>query len=170
MGIGIELPEQEVMDFFFEAGTKTYAGGMARTTIQELPGSRVLVYERGPYRYVDYYYSVGENSFGQIAIWHEALPAGPIWGMQYRGWCKDKRVIPFLKRTLVAAYEQRIFLGGRGQQRFRPAGATLVYQNHLLRSGNFSDSEGAEEIWDSSLGAKALFHHDYNCFALVKLS
>lgn len=172
MGIVIELPKQEVLDFFFEAGTKTYAGGMTKTSIKELPGSRVLVYARPPYRYVDCYFSVGERSFGQTGIWHEALPSGPVWGMQYWGWCKDKRAIPFLKRALLAAYEERIFLGGRGPKHFSVGNEALEYQNYLSRPGNFSDSEGEEKIWDTTPDSKPLFlfHHDYNCFTLVHLS
>lgn len=168
--MGIALSQQEVLDFLFEAGAKTYAGGMARTTIPELPGSRVLAYERPPYRYVDCYFSVGENSFGQAGIWHEALPAGPVWGMQYRGWCKDKRAIPLLKRALLYAYEHRIFLGGRGPLRFSNDEEGSVYRNYPSRPGSFEDSEGEEEIRVSAPGGKILFHHDYNCLALVSLS
>ncbi len=144
---------------------------MPNWTIGELPGSKVLRYARPPFLYVDCYFSVGEKSFGQTGIWHEALRAGPVWGMQYRGWCKDKRVIPFLKRALLAAYESRIFRGGRGPKIFEVAGETLAYHNSLCQRDTFSDSEGGEDMWDTASDSlEILFHHDYNCLALVHLS
>ncbi len=168
--MGIALSQQEVLDFFFEAGMATYAGNMPKGTIGELSGSKVFRYERPPYRYVDCYFSVGENSFGQIGIWHEALPAGPIWGMQYRGRCKDKRVIPFLKRALLAAYEKRIFWGGRGPLEFTLEGESLMYQNLLRPDSNFTDFAGGENIFELGGSARTLFYHDFNGLALAHLS
>ncbi|MBI3304765.1 hypothetical protein HYZ80_00335 [Candidatus Parcubacteria bacterium] len=176
--MGIELAEKEVLDFFFEAGMEICADDivMAKRTIVELPGSRVLRYKKPPFLYVDCYFSVGEKSFGQTGIWHEELRSGPVWGMQYRGWCKDKRAIPFLRRALRYAYENRIFVGGRGPKSFRVEDETLSYLNGLLtlnRPHSFSDCEGTEGIFDLAAKGEApshLFHHGYNCLALVHLS
>ncbi|MBI2624249.1 hypothetical protein HYW67_02015 [Candidatus Parcubacteria bacterium] len=170
--MGIELTEKEVLDFFFEAGMETYAGDivMAKRTIVELPGSRVLRYKRPPFLYMDCYFSVGEKSFGQTGIWHEAFPAGPVWGMQYSGWCRDKWAIPFLKRALRYAYENRIFLGGRGPLEFIPEGESLAYQNLLRPGSGFTDFAGSENIFEREVSARTLFYHAFNGLALVHLS
>lgn len=172
MGIAIELPEQEVLDFFFEASMATHAGNAPKGTIVELPGSRVLVYERPPFRYVDCYFSVGEKSFGQIGIWHQALRAGPVWGMQIRGRCRDKRTIPFLKRALLAAYKKREFWGGRGPLEFKVEDEPFTYQNMLRPGSDLSDFAGSENILELGVakGTRMLFYHEFNGLALVHLS
>ena len=142
--------------FFLDAVQHTYAANAAKTSVAELPGSKVCRYARGEFLYVDIWFSSKNKSFGQTTIFHRCKP---VWGMQYRGfWTgNDERVIPFQKRALLAATE---FVGGRGPHKF--VEGTLVYRNFPLKKG-FDDFAGEEEIRE---GSTLLFWHSYSGLAL----
>jgi len=54
------LDIQEVKEFFMEASINTYAGSAVRkSTIKELPESKVFHYERGNFLYEDCYFLRG---------------------------------------------------------------------------------------------------------------
>lgn len=160
----------EVEDFFFEASRKTYAGGsIPKTTIADLPGSKVYRYLRGDFLYVDCYFSSGRKSFGQTVV---CFCGKPVWWMQYHGaWeSTDERVIPFLKKALAAAYSAGLFIGGRGPRVFEEE--HLVYVNNPTASQfGFADFQGREEIRGEMLpdqhGRRSLlFWHEYRGGAL----
>lgn len=153
---------KEIEEFFLEAAAKTYAADAPKTTIAELPKSKVLRYERGEWLYVDCYFSANGKSFGQTTIWFQGQP---VWGMQYSGfWDKDdKRVIPFLKRALAAAYAKGEFYGGRGPHHFQDEDGSLIYTNQP-DDDDFGCFDGWEEISDSQ---NVLFTHYYNGITLI---
>jgi len=149
-----------IEDFFFEASRKTYAGQAAKETIPALPGSKTFRYERDNFLYLDTYFTHGEKSFGQTIIYFNGQP---VWMMQYYGFDKvdDKRVIPFLKKALLSAYENNSFVGGRGPAHFSEG--ILQYRNMISRS-RFEDFEGEEIIAENHI---TLFWHGYRGMALI---
>ena len=119
---------EEVKRFFLEASLNTYAADAPKTTLEALPKSKELRYERGDFLYVDMYYSSGYKSGGQTVIWYKG---NPVWIMQYQGWWQgdDERVILFLKHALKAADG---FVGGRGPEIFQKG--SLEYRNNVWRN------------------------------------
>lgn len=153
---------KEIEEFFFEASLKGYVNEeIPKTTILEMPGSKVYRYERGDLLYVDSYF-VGESgkTFGSTVIWDEGRP---VWYMQYHGSCIDRKVIPFLKRALGRAYKIKTFVGGRGPITY--AEGNLMYRNDSVREiNNFRSFLGHETIYESvELQREVLIlGHDYN--------
>ena len=145
--------------FYLFASAKGWAGGGVKTTIPELPGSKVITVEEGPLRYVDLYYIYpgSEGSFGQTVIWiHDGgqelwLPA---WGMQFGGRYPE-RVIAFLKAALNQNYKAKEFTGGRGPLQFKQG--NLEYHNHPdPGKKGFDDFKGEEEVLED--GVQSGFH------------
>jgi len=160
---------EEIRVFFLEASAETYAAGAAKLTVPQLPGSKVLYYGSEhigrTFSYVDCYFSSGRRSFGQTVISVDRIA---VWGMQYHGFweSEDERVIPFLKRALLAAYSEKLFLGGRGPRvyRDRETERGLLYCNYP-ESDDFTNFKGHEEIVDDTNSATLsgfLFRHKYN--------
>ncbi|MBI2637708.1 MAG: hypothetical protein HYW88_02300 [Candidatus Sungbacteria bacterium] len=155
---------KEVEEFFLEASRQTYAADAPKTTIAELPKSKVLRYERGDWLYVDCYFSANGKSFGTTTIWFQGQP---VWGMQYHGhWNeKNKRIIPFLKRALKSSYEKGEFLGGRGPVLFNEEELSMMYRNSP-NTKSFREFEGTEWIFEFG-GDGTEFIHNYSGMALV---
>jgi len=155
---------KELRDFFLEMSRRGWAGGAPKTTIPELPGSKVIRLERDDLLYVDCYFSEGFKSHGFTGIWVQSVPA---WMMDYHGfWVpNDKRVIPFWQRALTAAYLKGEFRGGRGPEKFQEG--PLIYRNRLTRPSAkpmdpielFTDFEGFEEICE---GPELLAWHRFS--------
>ena len=166
----IEPLVDPIKAFFLEAATKTYASGeVQKTTIGELPRSKVYRYHGNDMLYIDAFFTNGERSGGQTVIYRtyddekEGHIQKPVWLMQYHGWCKDDdpEVLAFLKESLANAYSQSIFVGGRGQDPY-------VLQAHPLRyfndgSDHFEQGEGFEEI---KRGSEQVFWHRYQYYML----
>lgn len=152
---------KEVEEFFLEAARQTYAADAPKTTIDDLPASKVYRYERGDWLYVDCYFSANGKSFGQTTIWHKSQP---VWGMQYHGhWHNtDKRIIPFLKRALVSAYKGGVFHGGRGPVIYDEPHMTYC---NIADLDNFTDFKGSEWIIDAD--NTTIFVHHYSGMALI---
>ena len=159
---------EEIKAFFLEASAKTYAAGVSKRTVASFPGSKVLSYESlghadRLWQYVDCYYSSGRRSFGQTTI---SVSGITLWGMQYRGFWQsedEERVIPFLKRALMAAYGAKAFVGGRGPRVYRETEGGLLYCNYP-ESDDFTNFKGHEEIVDDTNAATLsgfLFRHKY---------
>lgn len=155
---------KEIEEFFLEAARQTYAADAPKTTIADLPKSKVYRYERGDWLYVDLYFSANGKSFGQTTIWFQDQP---VWGMQYHGsWdTSDERVIPFLKLALRESYENGVFYGGRGPNALKDESGKLTYRNWPHPRHNLARFEGYEEIYSER--AKELFRHDYSGMALI---
>lgn len=151
--------------FFLEAARHTYAGGAEKSTIPDLPGSKVLRYERGDLKYIDTYWTNGEYSRGVTLIYAESAL---VWSMDYDGWCKgdDERVINFLKEALLAAYTSGSFYGGRGPHtwsEYPEEQRGLTYWNNLRldRPCSFRNFEGKEGIFEWPSRTRELFWHRY---------
>lgn len=156
----------EVEQFFLEAANNTWAAGMEKSTIPELPGSKVLRYERGGLRYVDMYLGSGERSFGQTTIY---AGADPFWMMQFYGEY-PKHLTPLVKEALRAQYELGKFNGGRGPAhypffRLDDNGNPPVYHNAVARGSAFRDFQGDEWV-ENLLTHEVLGWHRYSGFAL----
>lgn len=159
---------EKIKAFFLEASARTYAGGGQKYMLSDLPGSKVLRFSKDlggrDFLYVDCYFSSGRRSFGQTVICVNNIP---VWGMQYHGFWEgeDERVIPFLRRTLMAAYGDGLFCGGRGPETYQEETSGLIYRNYRLRHDgwDFTNFEGSEEIYDrNSQVTKSLLRHEYN--------
>jgi len=115
------IDRKEVEKFFLEASVAAYAAGAKPATIAALPGSKVLTFERPPFRYVDTYFTspVGV-SFGWTLVYHEAMLPRPICWLRYDGWYDrgDERILSLLKMALSVAYRNGEFIGGRGPMVF----------------------------------------------------
>lgn len=144
--------QKDIEAFFLEAKARGYEADGLKMSIPDLPGSKVIRYQRGDYLYVDCWFSSGTRSFGQTVI---CVQGRPVWGMQYHGsWTSgDARVIPFLKRAFHATTE---FVGGRGPFRFEED--SLSYRNFPVKK-DFANFNGEEEIREAG---KLIFSHTYS--------
>lgn len=147
-------------EFFFEAALEAWAGKGKKTTITELPRSKVFIHGNKLFHYVDSYFKAagGTASLGQTVIWDKEKNI-PIWWMQYHG-AYPERMIPFLKTALCTAYENHEFWGGRGPLEFHQDG--LTYINHLTKPSSFFDLfQGWEEIIEKNDGEvdSSGYHH-----------
>lgn len=133
---------EKTQAFFLKAMAEGYARDAEKTTVAELPGSRVIIFAEGDFSLKDIYY-VGDNgkSAGTTTIWHRGVP---VWFMSYGG-RYEKVVIPFLKKCLLSTYSEPRFWGGRGPHHMREG--DLIYTNVTGR-GSFSGFSGGERIYD----------------------
>ncbi|TAL19151.1 hypothetical protein EPN90_04220 [Patescibacteria group bacterium] len=144
----------EIKQFFFGASREA-----CRKSGAEAAAS--AFYQKGDWRYTDDCHTIGKRVLGQILIWWREQP---VWGMHYRGWRKDdERVIPFLRQALLSAYEEEIWVGGRGPTHFTSDG--LEYHN-LPANLDFADFSGEETILDPRNEAVLLWH-GYAGFSLI---
>lgn len=157
------FPELSVIEHaFFEAMANGYAQGMQKGTISDLSGSKVIPFELGDYKVVDFYFttSYSNKSAGQTVVWHQDVP---VWTMHYGG-RYEKTAIPFLKECLHRAYvQERRFYGGRGP--FFVRGERFTYVNQA-RNNSFDDFEGEERVFD--LNEQCFGYHWYRGMSLLK--
>jgi hypothetical protein len=157
------LPDlRGIQHAFFEAMANGYAQNVKKDTIEGLPHSKVVAFEWGEYRVVDFYFTTphSDKSVGQTVIWHQDVP---VWTMHYGG-RYAKIAIPFLKECLHRAYvTERRFYGGRGPYFVR--GDRFTYINQSSRE-TFADFEGEERIFD--LSEQDLGYHWYRGMSLLK--
>lgn len=157
----LRLPSPgEIKEVFFEAMLAGYASNAPKKlTITELPGSKLILFEKGPWRVADVYYTRRGSNFsaGQTIISHDGRP---VWVMSYQG-CYERKVIPFLKKALLLSYEARLWNGGRGPDTFRDG--DLQYTNQVSRGyDDFTDFRGSEEVRRMGRpGGDSVGLHDY---------
>lgn len=134
-----------IEEIFFKAVRAGYIGTPTKTTIPELPGSKVITFEDNEWLVKDVYFvnDLSGMSFGTTTIWHCGLP---VWYMNYNGWY-HKDAIPFLKEVLFMSYSAKVFEGGRGPKEVRHEERRMVYFNRLTVN-EFRHFSGVEEIWD----------------------
>lgn len=153
---------QEMERVYLDAMANGYAQDAQKTTIAELPGSKVIRFVSGGYEVVDFYFTnpYSDISTGQIGIFCGGMP---MWTMQYGG-RYAKIAIPFLKKCLRRTYvDERRFNGGRGPFFVRDERFTYV---NRVRRASFADFEGEEHIFD--LSEQTLGHHWYRGMLLVR--
>lgn len=162
-----------IHDFYFramrEAGYQTHT---PRTTIPELPGSKVIVFEDGELKLVDCWHTRGQRSSGTTTIF---VPGGAVWQMHYWGEYRE-RAIPMLRQALAADYNDthlfddgpNLFNGCRGprclRSHFQP---DTLYINTVRPGSTFGNFSGREEI-RCGIGASELDGwHEYHGFSLI---
>jgi hypothetical protein len=132
---------------FFGAANAGYAANAPKTTMAELPGSKVITYEEDDFLVKDVYFvnKATYQSFGSKMIWDKrCLELGPVWFMSYDGWYHPS-VTNFLKETLACTYAKHFFNGGRGEDCVNEAGS-LSYGVRFDASNRFSFFRGNETI------------------------
>lgn len=151
--------DQEIVEFFCQAMTEGWAGNCPKVTITDLPGSKVITFEDEDLKLVDLYF-VGLDSLkssGTTIIWYQNQP---IWIMHYGG-IYPKRVIPFVKRALLANYEHGRFVGGRGPRLYDDSiDPDYLYINQI-REGDASSFSGREEVLDRKTKGGMFGFHEY---------
>ncbi len=169
----------DIKAFFFDAALYTYAGDTPKTTIRDLPHSKVYRHSRGSFLYTDSYFTNGDLSGGQTVIHYDEEP---VWIMQYQGVCQgdDPDVLKFLKRVLARAYDRRVFVGGRGRNSLSsdsdllPAESSrrnFSYTNEVLNEQKepFRQFRGHERIDEVTVeaGIRTIFWHRYQGMLLI---
>lgn len=155
---------QNIQSAFMVAMSTGYAmndgRSVKKTTIVELPSSKVITSDDGTWKVVDCYLTGSDSgkSAGSTMIWYKAEP---VWTMSYGGEYA-KAVIPFLKKCLQQAYVQQQFYGGRGPEFVEED--PFVYVNRF--HGTFSRFKGEERIYDKS-GVR-YGNHWYQGMSLIK--
>lgn len=156
--------------FFLESAANTYAGKGVKSTIPELPGSKVYRVVEDDLLYVDKYQTNGEWSGGETLIYQGGVN---VWRMSYQGFCKDddREVLHFLKVILGGTYKSSVFYGGRGFPQIWQKGEKhpgLYYENYPNPyHRDFSYFSGREHIkrWPNHIDQ--VFWHEYQGLLLV---
>lgn len=153
---------EQIETFFFEGMREGWAVSASKTAIPELPGSKCITYRRGKFSLKDYYFVSpdSDNSYGTTLIW---VAEKPVWIMHYGGFYV-KRAIPIMKAALISAYNQNLFIGGRGPKKFRILGNPMRYNNHTPNhSKKFEAFSGYEEVYEvlESKNEKLLGEHHF---------
>lgn len=152
---------ERIRSFFLKAAGQCYAGDLPKTTIAELPKSKVYTYEEGDFLYRDVYFKNGDGSGGQTTIFQDWMP---VWLMQYHGWNAndDPNTIAFLKTALRETYCSGIWNLGRGPSRFtHPDFPNLKYTVEKSQDTDFEQIEafgGWERIYE---GDSTIFWHRF---------
>ncbi|MEX2008131.1 MAG: DUF5680 domain-containing protein [Candidatus Spechtbacterales bacterium] len=153
---------EEIQNYFFLAMAKGWAAGRGGGGILGFPGYEAYVHGDDRFRLIDRW-CVGEDgrSAGDTTIWYDGTP---VWVMHYGGWY-DKKALPFLKKVLLLAYEERSFTGCRGPGRLDLG--DYSYQNAWEGSG-FTSFKGEEKI--ERPGLAQCGRHTYRGMALISFS
>lgn len=161
-----EVDIEKLEDFFFEAAMASYASGVEPKSISAFHAKGYYyskVIEKDLYEYQDVYFDAGRGkSFGFTII---SINSRCVWTMHYHGECNKKyvgspkiKVMNFLKKALLNAYEKKKFFGGRG---YIFQKGQLAYDNYCNKR-NFEDFSGRERITEiSSLKSLPIFYHEY---------
>lgn len=146
---------EKAKELFFEAMVSGYANPKTKkTTLEGLPGSKVILFEKDEFKVTDMYFTyLGSDLSSGMTIIH--YQNKPIWTMHYEGWYKEE-VIPFLKEVLHVAYQKGYFSGGRGINPFQSN--SFLYINKFERN-EFEDFKGREEIYSGD--GRFLGYHEY---------
>ena len=105
----------------------------------------------------DYFFVHPESraSYGTTIILYRG---SSVWIMNYGG-CYDKEAIPIVKKSLMAAYNNNCFLGGRGVDM---VDGDLEYENNILPHddsfGRFDSEETVRNIKTGEELGGHLFH------------
>lgn len=161
---------------FFLAMLDGYAGGENRlsTKITSNNGyTKTVTFVHGDYIVKDEWHTNPESdhSAGTTLISYQDKP---IWWMSY-GDHYPEGAIPFLKSAMAKAYEQKLFLGGRGptkviapKYKINDLNFYLVYKNDW--SGDFQSFKGHEKIFQNpriGYDPELIGHHQYFGMSLL---
>ncbi len=144
----------EVREFFFAAKMHGWAAGAPKMPVMDMPGFKRIIYVDGPFSMIDQYCVVpiadqidparygavgSPRSSGTTTIWFEDTP---VWQMSYMGQYTPE-ASALVKRALLAAYGEKLFLGGRGPEDFEGDG--MGYSN-LVEHNDFEEFRGHERV------------------------
>jgi hypothetical protein len=164
-----DLAEARVKDIFLDAMLNGWAHpNTHKGTIEGLPGSTCIKFEKDGFAVIDCYYSNpgSDLSSGHTLIAYEGIP---VWAMHYDGFYK-KQAMPFLMAALLDAYVARQFIGGRGAACRSFDGGRLVYVNEVDEASCFASFSGKEYVYGYSGPDRiCLGTHRYFGHALIEL-
>lgn len=155
---------EETMAIFFEYQlTASWLTDAKPIENPDLPGAHIFPWVKGPWQVVDIYWTTkhSQNSFGYLVISYEGQP---VWRQEYSGFY-EKDAIPFLKEALRMAYDDHLFLGGRGVLEF--VKNDLHYRNCPQSHQDFRNFDGIEGVYNEAGNLKGF--HQYNGGRLVEL-
>ena len=135
-----------IEQIFYNAMRVGYALGTLPTIESEMSGAKGIPYQEGYFYLLDSWETNPDTNrfMGEIKIWRNKIP---VWGMQYFGYYPEY-VQKFLKEVLLASYEKREFIGGRGPRHIEDSECVLVYTNKLTPGSEFWGFSGSEAIID----------------------
>jgi len=150
-----------IRQFFFKAMIEGWAAGSEKVAIPQLPCYKAIEHKEGYFHLIDCWCknpgTNGSSGFTTI-YWKD----NPVWTMQYGGlYLPGENVMDFLKNTILQAYKEKRFYGGRGPQSRCNAG--LIYINTISRN-NFDQFSGREAIYNTRTG-QCYGHHEYSGMA-----
>jgi len=154
----------EIREVFQRAMQSGWGTNPEKSTIVDLPGSKMILYQEDWYRVVDCWFTnpFGDHSWGFIMIWERTGEVwNPVWVMQFGGWYVE-RAIPVVKSALTDLLKNRQFYGGRGAPAYTMNG--MRYRN-LVRENHFHRFRGREEVTDIGTG-ELLGFHEYSGMVL----
>lgn len=173
------IPTDQILPVFFAAMQNGYAGGATKSTISELPSSKVIRYKHDDFEVVDCYFTTPHSyySFGTTTIYYRG---NAVWMMQYRGQY-PKDIISFLKRALRQTYEKSEFVGGRGPKGYvegkkgdersfydESGSGGLWYQNSVPSNCDWRRFSGNEQVYHVDYrGTNLKGWHEYDGLLLV---
>ncbi|MBI3633650.1 MAG: hypothetical protein HY226_05155 [Candidatus Vogelbacteria bacterium] len=133
------IATDKVKAFFFKAMLQGWVNGSEEFKIPDLPGYKAIAFRDGDLYLLDRYCVNLETnmSAGTTTIWFKD---SPIWVMNYGGWY-SKDALKLVKKALAQAYEQELFLGGRGVDISLDG---LVYKNVVADPPHL---KGREQFW-----------------------
>lgn len=136
---------QEAKDLYIQAKLSTVFGSDNEPEANvPWPGGKTFQYREGDLWLVDTRYETpgSTKTWGNTIIFYQNIPC---WTMLYWGWY-EVEAVPFLKSCLAKAYDQGLFVGGRGPRRVD--GVNMVYVNNPERDdGIFNQFSGGEAIY-----------------------
>lgn len=161
-------------EIFFKAMLAGYASDAGNIEKEEtLDGYKTLTFEEGEWKVVDRYCVTpfSDSSVGTTTIFYQGKA---VWWMAYGG-SYPKSVIPFLKESLRQTYQQSVFIGGRGPDRFVDSDENprFIYLNETkglvtLNDQSFESFQGKETVIEiSSSSSRCIGWHKYWGMSLI---
>ncbi len=162
-----EVPEpEEVMEFYFKAMMSGYINEILPIPVADHPGYWLFTFVDRKRRLIfeDRWFEVPNSRFttGTTTIYY--MDNGnkiPIWIMTYHGDYHEE-ALPLLKEALKSAFEEKLFIGGRGKSGVKSD--SMVYENYPDARHSFTHFSGLEQI--TSYG-KSLGRHYYEGHWLI---
>jgi hypothetical protein len=135
------MKTDQIPRIFFAAMRRKYTETRQERTVAE-QGPEVL-FDADGFKVLYLTISIGGYRFDRVVILHNGTP---VWTMSSEGWCRED-AIQFLENTLLKAYRQRDFVGGRGPLATTGPGG-MIYENRVDESSSWRRFSGREEIVD----------------------
>lgn len=152
---------EKIQAFFFNAMLHGWASGAEAGEVIDMPGYEAIPFREGDLSLLDCYCmnpSSGKSA-GTTTIWYQDTP---VWFMSYGGHYEEAAIL-CLKHALLKAYQEGLFLGGRGVNSFQEG--SLSYNNEA-HAPNFVTFSGREAVFDVQANI-SLGYHQYWGMSLI---